>query len=113
MDIQQSEAHRRSENAETVARFSNITCLTGQDAPKIAPLFIARAGRDEVPTMDDPIDRFVADALAKNVPLTVMNHPEGPHGFDNRKNDDRSREIIRAALTFMKLHLAAHSGPTD
>lgn len=34
-----------------------------------------------------------------------MNHPSGPHGFDNQMDDDRSREIVRSAIDFMKLHL--------
>jgi acetyl esterase/lipase len=105
MDVRQSEPHRASETPETVRKFSNITYLTDADAAKIAPLFIARAGRDEVPTMDDSIDRFVREALAKNAALTLMNHPQGAHGFDNRNDDDRSREIIRAAIAFMRLHL--------
>jgi len=58
-------------------------------------MFIARAGRDEVPTMDDSIDRFVNEALAKNIALTVMNHPQGVHGFDNQNDDDRSRDHSR------------------
>ena len=37
--------------------------------------------------------------------LTVMNHPQGKHGFDALNDDDRSREIIRAALAFMHTHL--------
>jgi acetyl esterase/lipase len=105
MDVRQSD-FRNTENAETLNRFSPITYLH-KDAAKIPPMFIARAGRDEVPTMDDSIDRFVKDALAANVALTLMNHPEGVHGFDNQNNDDRSREIIRAALEFMKVHLNA------
>lgn len=105
MDVQQSEPHRASETPETVRKFSNITYLADGDAAKIAPLFIARAGRDEVPTMNDSIDRFVREALSKDTALTLMNHPQGAHGFDNRNDDERSREIIRAAIAFMKFHL--------
>jgi hypothetical protein len=57
-----------------------------KDAGTITPLFIARAGRDEVPTMDDSIDRFVKEALAKNIALTFANHPQGVHGFDNQND---------------------------
>ena len=71
----------------------------------IPPMFLARAGRDEVPTMLDSIDRFVAKALSANVALTLMNHPQGVHSFDNQNDDDRSREIIRAAIEFIKVHL--------
>ena len=105
MDIQQSD-YRTTEMLETVKAFSSITYLK-MDASKIPPMFIGRAGRDEVPTMDDSIDRFVNAALAKNIPLTLMNHPQGVHGFDNQNDDERSREIIRSAIAFMQIHLNA------
>jgi acetyl esterase/lipase len=105
MDIQQSEVHRNSETPETVKKFSDITYITEGEATKIAPFFLARAGRDEIPTMNDSIDRFIREALSKNMSITVMNHPQGSHGFDNSNDDDRSREIIQAAIAFMKLHL--------
>lgn len=105
MDVRQSDAHKQSETPETVMKFSNITYLDAPDANKIAPLFIARAGRDEIPTMNDSIDRFIQAAIAKNLAITVVNHPTGVHGFDNGTDDERSREIIRQTLEFMKLHL--------
>ena len=105
MDIQQSD-YRKTETQETVKVFSPITYLQ-KDASKIPPMFIGRAGRDEVPTMDDSIDRFVNEALGKNIALTLMNHPQGVHGFDNQNDDERSREIIRSAITFMQIHLNA------
>jgi hypothetical protein len=39
-----------------------------------------------------------------------LNHPRGVHGFDNQTDDDRSREIIRRALEFMKTHLGLDGG---
>jgi dienelactone hydrolase len=93
-----------SETVETTKRFSNITLLD-ENTRRIAPLFIARAGQDEIPTMNDSIDRFILEAISKNAAITVMNHPGGAHGFDNRNDDERSREIIQAAIAFMKLHL--------
>jgi acetyl esterase/lipase len=103
MDIQQSD-YQKAETPETVKAFSPITYLQ-KDASKIPPMFIGRAGRDEVPTMDDSIDRFVNEALAKNIALTLMNHPQGVHGFDNQNDDERSREIIRSAIAFIQIHL--------
>ena len=103
MDIQQSD-YRKTEKLETVKSFSPITYLQ-IDANKIPPMFIARAGHDEVPTMLDSIDRFVNEALARNIALTFLNHPQGVHGFDNQNDDDRSREIIRTAIEFVRLHL--------
>ena len=104
MDVQQSD-YRKSETAETLKAFSPIAYLQ-KDARKIPPIFIGRAGRDEVPTMDDSIDRFVNEALARNIALTLMNHPQGVHGFDNQNDDERSREIIRGAIAFMQIHLS-------
>ncbi len=105
MDVQQSgNFFAASESAETLRKFSPINYLA-TDTEKIAPLFIARAGRDQIPTMNDSIDRFIRAALAKNVALTFANHPQGVHGFDNQTDDERSREIIQSAIAFMKLHL--------
>jgi acetyl esterase/lipase len=103
MDIQQSD-YRKTEKPETVKSFSPITYLQ-TDASKIPPMFLARAGHDEVPTMLDSIDRFVAEALSKNIALTLVNHPQGVHGFDNQNDDERSREIIRTAIEFIRVHL--------
>ncbi len=103
MDIQQSD-YRTTEKPETVKSFSPITYLQN-DANKIPPMFIARAGHDEVATMLDSIDRFVAEALSKDIALTLVNHPQGVHGFDNQNDDERSREIIRTAIEFIRLHL--------
>jgi acetyl esterase/lipase len=105
MDVQQAgNLFITNESEESLQKYSPINYL-GKDANKIAPIFIGRAGLDQVPTMDDSIDRFIKEALAKNVALTVMNHPTGVHGFDNQNDDERSREIIRAAIDFMKTHL--------
>lgn len=104
MDIQQSEMHRANETPEMVKSFSPITCLTN-DASTIAPMFIARAGLDEIPTMNDSIDRFTREAISKNAAITFANHPQGVHGFDNQTDDDRSHEIIQSVIAFMKIHL--------
>jgi acetyl esterase/lipase len=104
LDIQRSDSHRTHESAETVKNFSPITYLTSA-AEQIAPLFIARAGLDEVPALNDSINRFIQEAMAGNASITVVNHPRGPHAFDIRTDDDRSREIIEAALAFMRAQL--------
>jgi len=110
LDIRQSKEHQASESAETLQKFSPIVQIAVHPE-RVPPLFIARAGRDEIPTLKDTIDRFIAEALARNVPITLMNHPMGVHGFDNQTDDDRSREIVRGALEFMKLHLGAGDLP--
>jgi acetyl esterase/lipase len=109
MDIQQAgnlfEAH---ESPQALRNFSPISYLAN-GADRIAPLFIARAGRDQIPTMDDSIDRFLRDAVSKNVALTFANHPQGVHSFDSQNDDNRSREIIQSAIAFMKANLGVEA----
>lgn len=104
LDIRQSELHEMYESADTISAFSPITYLGG-DVEKLPPMFIARAGLDQIPALNDSIDRFVNAAVANNVSLVFVNHPNGVHGFDTLTDDDTSRHIIRAALAFMKDYL--------
>ena len=112
LDIQRSPTHIENEGPETLRAFSPITQLQG-DASSMIPMFVARAGQDEIPMMNDSIERFIAAALKANTPLTYMNHPAGEHGFDNQNDDNRSREIIRSALTFLDTHLSPDTGWRD
>jgi acetyl esterase/lipase len=106
LDIQESPSHFEKETPDSLRIFSPISYL-GDDAASMVPLFIVRAGRDEIPMMNDSIDRFLVAAVAANAPLSFMNHPLGEHGFDNQNDGSRSREIIRAALAFLQTHLGA------
>jgi acetyl esterase/lipase len=85
---------------EALQRFSPVACLPagGYDGP---PVLIARAGRDQ-PWLNATVDDFVHRALAANVPLDLMNHPQGQHGFDILDDDARSREILARTLDFLK-----------
>ena len=105
MDVRQS-GYDKSEAPESLRAFSPIGYLE-TDRRNLPPMFIARAGQDEVPTMNDSIDRFVNAAIAKNIALAFTNHPGGVHGFDNQNDDDRSREIIRNAIAFMRSNLSS------
>ena len=85
-----------------------LVSRVGEDAGNrtVPPMLLARGGRDDVRHLNETIDRFVQIALAANVPLTLMNHPRGHHGFCTVDDDERSREIIRDTLTFLRTHLA-------
>jgi acetyl esterase/lipase len=71
------------------------------------PIFIGRAGRD-FESLRDSMDRFVQAALAKNLMIEVMNHPQGRHAFDILDADARSREIIQRALDFLRARLQSN-----
>jgi hypothetical protein len=81
---------------------------TVDDLARDTPIFIARAGQDEFAHLNDAIDAFVAAALARNMPLTLVNHATGPHSFDVVDDSDTSREIIRRIVDFFRFHLVAH-----
>lgn len=101
--------------AEAAARWGFANPCAGKsvaDLPPRTPLFIARAGRDQMPGLNDALDRFLSEALARNLPLTLANHPDAPHAFDLLHDSETSREVIRQILTFLRFHLlpAAPSG---
>ncbi|HEX8087567.1 MAG TPA: alpha/beta hydrolase [Blastocatellia bacterium] len=75
------------------------------DLPKNLPLFVVRAGRDEFPPVNETIDRFLVEALSRNLPITFANHAAAPHAFDLAHDSEASREIIRQILAFMQFHL--------
>jgi len=76
-----------------------------EDLPHDLPLFIVRAGQDELPHLNESIDRFLVKALAHNLPVTLVNHHVAPHAFDLLHDSDTSRDIVRSMLEFMRFHL--------
>ncbi len=96
--------------ADAASQWRFVNPCAGKSAADIAhnvPLFIMRAGRDQMPRINETIDRFIVKALSYNLPVTFVNHPLAPHAFDLFDDTETSREIIRRILAFMKFHLAA------
>jgi dipeptidyl aminopeptidase/acylaminoacyl peptidase len=93
-----------TEQEEPLFREFSPVCYLHETPASIPPLFVVRAALDR-PFLNESLDEFVQLAIAKNVPITFMNHPEGMHGFDMLNDNERSREIIRATLEFLKVHL--------
>ena len=104
LDLQQYAPPGDAAALQYLKGYSAIESLP-EDASTMIPMLIARAGRDEVPMLNEALDRFTAKALAVNAPITVINHPLGMHGFDNQNDDERSREIIRSVIEFLGTHL--------
>lgn len=69
------------------------------------PLFITRAGKDETPGLNPALDAFVAQAIADDRPLTLVNYPGAPHSFDLFLDRPETRCIIRQGLDFLRTHL--------
>jgi hypothetical protein len=96
--------------AESAKRFGFVNPCAGKsvdDLPEDLPMFIVRAGQDEMPHLNETLDRFVAKALTRNLPITFTNHATAPHAFDLMHDSETSREIIRQILAFMRFHLLA------
>lgn len=102
MDIKNIEMWK-AESRSTLAKFSLYNYLDSN--PKFPPLFIARAGKEHNPGLNETIDHFVQKATTRNINITMINHPTGVHGFDTQNNDDRSKEIIESLFTFLQYHL--------
>jgi hypothetical protein len=77
-----------------------------EQLPKDIPLFIVRAGKDEMEPINESIEHFITHSLANNVPLTLINYAEGAHAFDISDNSEEAQEVIKQILEFMKSKLA-------
>jgi hypothetical protein len=77
------------------------------DLARDVPIFVARAGRDAFAGLNATLDRFVAGALQRNLPVSLANHPSGPHAFDIMDASVTTRAIVRQILTFLEAHLLA------
>jgi acetyl esterase/lipase len=84
--------------------FSALTYLR-RDGAAIAPMLIAKAGRDRFAEINASIDRFVAEARTLGAPVELLVHPTGPHGFDTWRGNKRAQAIIRQTLAFFRQRL--------
>jgi hypothetical protein len=94
--------------ADAARQFGFVNPCAGKsvaDLPRDLPLFIARAGQDRMPGLNEALDDFVLEALTCNMPVSLVNHAAAPHAFDLFHDSEMSREIIRQILQFMRGHL--------
>lgn len=71
----------------------------------LPPIFLAMAGADAIPRLNESIERFMRAAIANRVDLDFALHRTGAHGFDQRDHDARTREILERAMAFVTRHL--------
>ena len=103
LDLQdQRKAAPASVTDETLREYSPIYHL-GKVGKNVPPIFIARSGLDDA-SLNGGIDRFVQLALSKNLTIDLMNHATGQHGFDIEDDNDRSRQIIKRTIEFIKTY---------
>jgi hypothetical protein len=95
--------------AEAAKEYGFVNACAGKSVDDLqanVPLFIVRAGREHFPGLNEAMDRFVAKALARNLPVTLVNHQTGTHAFYLDDDSDASREIIRQTLFFFQRNLS-------
>ena len=102
LDLQASKSHKR------VIRktFSPAAYLTNNNIP----ILVARAGKDRA-NINRSIESFINMAANTNVPVKLLEHAGGRHGFDILDDDDRSRQIVAETITFIMDALSFPSEP--
>ena len=101
-----------SDVADAAKQFGFATPLTGRSLDALhsdVPMFVARAGQDAMPGLNRALDAFVGTALGRNLPISLVNHAGGIHGFDLFDDSAVSRQIIRDVLSFLRFRLTAFS----
>lgn len=73
--------------------------------PHDVPVFIARAGADEMPGLNASIDAFVEASWRQGRSVTLVNAPHAPHAFDILDDGVASRAAIAQAIAFLRAHL--------
>jgi dienelactone hydrolase len=87
---------KTDENAE---RFSmGASFVDGVAVPR---MLLIRAGRD-APHLLKGVDTFVAEALKKNAPIELINHPGGAAAFDREAADSEVPEIMQRVIEFLR-----------
>ena len=104
VDIQNSKLHQDQMMTQELAEYSPLEQIARN--PNAPPMLIARAGHDEIPDLLVGLDRFISIALKNDANITVMNNPAAPHGFDDKQDTARTREILHEMLAFLNEHLA-------
>ena len=105
MDLQGSDIVARAS-----AAWGFVNPLAGESIDALrrdVPLMLVRAGQDQFADLNAAVDRFVAAALSRNVPITLVNHPTGSHAFDLSEDTATSREIVKNILAFTRFYIHA------
>jgi len=69
------------------------------------PIMIVRAGKDNVPYINQTLSGFYDKALNLDLSITLINYQNGVHGFDFALDNETTRQIIKSTLAFWKFNL--------
>src|SRR5262245_56705149 len=96
--------------ADSARQFGFVKACAGKsvdDLPAAVPILFVRAGQDQFPGLNAALDTVIAQALSRNLSISVVNHAAGAHGFDVDEDTVMSRAIVEQVLTFLRRHLRA------
>ena len=85
--------------------YSLVKHLSSMPPERVPPLFVAKAELDDLVGVNESIDEAIDVARARNLPVTLAEHPHGVHGMDVLNDDDRMRAIISQTVEFFRSHL--------
>ena len=88
---------------EIVSEFTIANYLS-KNPKQLAPMLIVRAGKD-APFINNSVDEFLREAIKQNINIEFINYVEGQHAFDVLDDSERTRQIIKRTLEFVKSHL--------
>lgn len=106
VDPERSEFLKSKLDAEAQRRFSPAFQLEAAQG-RVPPFLVLRAGHDKIPDLLTGLDRFIDRAIALDAPVTVVNVPGAPHGFDNHPDVPGVREALATMVTFLRRNLDA------
>ncbi len=72
---------------------------------KDVPIMIIRAGKDNVPYINQTLASFYDKALNQDLSITLINYQNGVHGFDAALDNETTRQIIKNTIEFWKFYL--------
>jgi len=72
---------------------------------KDVPIMIIRAGKDNVPYINETLSSFYEKALNQDLPVTLINYQNGVHGFDAALDNETTRQIIKNTIEFWRFNL--------
>jgi hypothetical protein len=96
--------------ADAAGQFGFVNACAGKspdDLPTNVPLLFVRAGQDGTPGLNAALDEVLRRSIARNLPISFINHATGAHGFDLDEPGPPARAVVQQVLLFLRLHLSA------
>jgi dienelactone hydrolase len=88
--------------AQASTQFYFAVPPVGLDDLRDVPMLLVRAGRDTTPGLEATMQRFLAAARARGLPVTLIDHAEAPHAFDMVDDSPATHAVIDQVLDYLR-----------